>query len=288
MNEVSEYILQGWLSLQDYAASKWFQHLHALARIYNEEGFKVADSNTALASLGESIEEFLEQFEEEMMHDNIHDGVVKDYAKLEGHVVHDNLTRVMSHVTRTMEKGPESRNNICIPSLKEAFERNRALIEQLSEGLSRNSSQKEALVRYYGPTRFKCSYITCIDFYHGFGSAKQRDNHCNKHSRPWVCENENCATANFGFTSNKELQKHKRDYHPDERDLIELFKLAPKKLIKSKNTCHICGKSFSRNLHKISCIRSHAGERPYACTDCGKTFTRDSDRKRHEQIHNKR
>jgi hypothetical protein len=283
---VIQYITEGWLSLQDYAVSKWFQHLSALAKIFNEEGFEVRDSIEALESLYNSMFLFAERYEDDLSHEIIHDGVEADYTKLADQPVHEDLVKVMSHVTRYMERGPKFRNEICIESLRKAFERNRELIEKLSDEATKHSSNRAALLKYYGPKRFKCSFITCIDFYEGFTTAKTRDKHVDKHNRPWICDVPNCTSINFGFTSNKELDKHMRDYHPDKSELSALFKLAPKKVIESsKHICHICGKNFSRKFHKDGHIRSHNGEKPFACTECGKAFARDNDRKRHEKNH---
>jgi uncharacterized Zn-finger protein len=35
-------------------------------------------------------------------------------------------------------------------------------------------------------------------------------------------------------------------------------------------------------------MRSHFGDRPYACSSCGKAFTRLNDCRRHEKIHEKK
>jgi hypothetical protein len=293
--KVCTRIIDGWLSLQDYAVSKWFQHLNALAIVYNEEGFNVEDSREdALQRLYVSTSSFLGRYADEILEESTHDSVKKDYAKLAklpNQKLYNNLTQVMTHVTRYMEKGPSFRNDICITSLKEAFGRNRKLIEELPtrSGSSRKSSDRETLIRYYGSKHFKCSFVTCIEFYEGFMNSKARDKHVDKHNRPWVCEVPHCTSASFGFTSNKELDKHKRDFHPDNSDLSALFNLTPKKVIDSSNhVCHICGKMFSRKYLKEDHIKSHMGEKPYACTECGKCFTRNNDRKRHEKIHDKR
>jgi DNA-directed RNA polymerase subunit RPC12/RpoP len=288
---VNKYIMNGSLSLQEYAASKWFQHLNALAIVYyDEEGFKIQDSVEALESLSYFMSGFLDRYANDIPDENVLESVKDDYAKLAGQDVYEDLTRVMSHVTRYMEKGPTFRSEICIPSLKKSFERNRRLIEKFSTDPSRTPGEKGVLMRYYGPKRFKCSFVTCIDFYEGFRDAKTRDKHVNLHKRPWICDVPQCTSVSFGFASNKDLEKHMRDYHPSSCDLSLTFNLPPKKekeMISSKIVCHICGKKFSRNFHRASHIRSHMGDRPFKCTECGKAFTRDNDRKRHEKIHNK-
>ncbi|RDW57006.1 hypothetical protein BP6252_13924 [Coleophoma cylindrospora] len=183
---VNQFIIDGWLSMQDYVVSKWFQHLNALAKAYKEEEFKVEDSFAALQSLYSSMSDFLDRYIDEISDEEAHISVKTDYAELASQEVYTDLIRVMSHVTRYMEKGPEFRNKICIESLSKAFERNRKLIEELSiESSSTNPGVGKALVQYYGPNHFKCSFVTCINFYEGFSNAKMRKKHVNKHERPW-------------------------------------------------------------------------------------------------------
>lgn len=46
-----------------------------------------------------------------------------------------------------------------------------------------------------------------------------------------------------------------------------------------------CDKVFERIHNLRSHIRTHSGDRPYACTTCGLRFSRNHDLKRHERIH---
>jgi hypothetical protein len=284
-DELDGFISSGYLAFQDYAASKWFYHLNALALEFNAACFD-GGRGEDLKTVGVAIEDFL-GFHEDDVDESIHSKVWKDCQKLSHLSFHDNLVRILSHVTKHLEKGLDSRNEVCPKALGQVLVRNREAIERMRLK-DPSPEQIASLDTYYGKRIFKCPKATCPAFFEGFFDAKSRERHFNGHRRPWVCEEPNCQYADFGFVSNRDLERHMRDFHPAKCDLSAVFTSLPK-MPTTGPSCDICHKSFSRRFHLNNHVKAHNGVRDHSCSECGKSFTRANDCKRHEKtIHARR
>ena len=87
----------------------------------------------------------------------------------------------------------------------------------------------------------------------------------------------------FGFSTNKDREKHVKMYHPDEAAASGFVQL-PRELVEdARFSCQDCGKTFTRKANRDAHVRSHYGERPYECPSCERAFTRVNDLRRHER-----
>ena len=281
------FALNGYFAFQDYAIAKWFHHFRAMT----EHGKILCpgDSETevALTEINEAIDDFTDYYEE-ISQENVVEGSKKACEAFKECSFYDNLLLIWSHIYRHQDKDFEARNDVSIKVLSEALQRNRNLIEALTSSNISYLEKKRDLSTFYGGKRFKCPKITCFYFHEGFKDAKSRDAHINRHDRPFNCTSPDCSVAEFGFASNKDLEKHMRSFHPEISDQAKSFPATSAVRAKTPFLCHLCDKRFTRGFHLRSHIRNHNGERPYACSECGRAFTRSNDCRRHEKIHARR
>jgi uncharacterized Zn-finger protein len=169
------------------------------------------------------------------------------------------------------------------------MKRNRKLLEDLAASKALlTAEEKSALEQFHGKKSYKCPKILCFDFHEGFTDAKSRDMHINRHDRPFRCTFEDCSVAEFGFGTNKELEKHERLFHPTFENQGITFSTPKATESKTPWQCSMCEKRFTRGFHMRNHVRAHMAERPHACSECGKAFTRKNDCKRHEKIHERK
>jgi hypothetical protein len=280
---------EGTLSLQDYAVAKWPEHVRAIIQTIPNEISTDDSTQPALKEIETALEDFTSRYEDDIQDNSFHSTAEEDCKPFKKYQFYDNLLHVWSHVLCHHAKGPEVRNSISITALSDNISRNRELLEDLfTINMGSHSGENDNLTTLYGDKVFKCPRITCFYFHEGFKDAKSRDKHIDRHDRPFNCDFPDCSIAVFGFSTNKDLEKHKRLFHPDPEDQANSFSAVKKPSSEAQFECELCGKRFTRAFHHRSHMRSHYGERPFACTECGKAFTRENDRKRHEKIHARR
>jgi hypothetical protein len=278
--------LRGQFAFQDYACANWIHHFRkVLADGYNIPRRDGDDSqHDSLEETAEDLEVALKAFvaEYNLAEDQLLPAAEEACSKFSDSPFYKEMQHTWNHLILHDQKGTEMRNTVSIPALNDALIRNRKIIESLSPS--------DNLTHFYGAKPFKCPKTTCRDFHEGFPDASTRDQHLNRHDRPFICNANasSCTVQLFGFTSNRDLDKHMKMYHPDLHDLENSFPKALKPTAAKSLTCDHCPKTFTRGFHKRNHMRTHFGERPFACEECGRAFTRANDCKRHGKVHLKR
>lgn len=292
VNKVSKYVLEGHLSFQEYAVSKWFHHLQTLIEkcgpFLSEDG-----SSEARQTLLEALDDFIELYQEGLFLKDTDAEKWKreaadDCKAYKSLRLFEHLRDLWAHVRMHQQiHDIKKRDKIGIPELLAAVERNRGSIESISAEAEESSLL--LLKAYYGQNHFKCPRMSCPYFYEGFKTQYDRDRHSRRHDRPFICVVEDCDQKTFGFMSNTQLEKHNRNYHPETCDTstseFQFASLNQREIEETKFTCHICKKNFTRNVSLKGHLDSHSGLRPFSCPECGKAFTRKNDMVRHQKIH---
>ncbi|QDS76076.1 hypothetical protein FKW77_005980 [Venturia effusa] len=272
---VRSHMDSGQFAFQDYACAKWFHHLRTVVT----NGYDTVLNSTVFEELSDALEDFINEFD--LAQDSIDDAARRTCSKFERAPFYDYLVYVCNHLLQHEGKGAAEKNKVSIAELGIALARSRKMIEGTGPG-------PDDLSEFYGDKRYKCPKLTCFYFHEGFDNESTRNQHINRHDRPFVCTAAVCNVQEFGFTSNKDLEKHMKLYHPNTEQLADTFQTAMKPSGPRNLTCDHCPKTFTRGFHKRNHMRTHFGERPFACEECGKAFTRANDCKRHEKIHARR
>ncbi|KAF5517107.1 Vegetative incompatibility protein HET-E-1 [Colletotrichum siamense] len=290
--ERQEHIVQGYFSFQDYAMSQWYKHIISVL----ESCRSVFDTDTphfqnpTAAAFQVALEKFVSSHDKDLKplpEPDVPSDLDRTYIDtfIDLHSIYPALLRLWNHIYLHQKESAEERNRVGIARLDDTLKSHRAVIEKDFKPDSKTVNN-DTMEGYYGPNLFKCSRTLCKFFHHGFNNKKDRDSHQNRHDRPYPCPlEEKCGFAPVGFSSNKDRQRHVRNYHPELSEAPSAFLQMSRRVETAKFECSICKKLFTRNINLKGHERSHFGERPYACSHCGKAFARLNDCRRHERIH---
>ncbi|KAF4631381.1 hypothetical protein G7Y89_g6756 [Cudoniella acicularis] len=246
---IDQWIFSGYYAFMDYAIAFWVRHLEAgLIGIEEQEEEFTEDElmNVFSESLGCFLERHwagstaplvvskrnsdrLQRFQDALFYEDLAQAVVSTrkqltwYGKMKKEEMALDLAEILSHV-------------------REAFE--------AALSLPMDDNARNRIEEMYGTNLYKCSRFSCNYFSNGFSTGEQRDQHIEKHDRPYYCTVEGCPTVHFGLTTQKELEKHMKDTHGTVADQDEEFPtendLAPPKEVERPVT----GSSISESRHE--------------------------------------
>ncbi|KAB8225072.1 hypothetical protein BDV33DRAFT_164515 [Aspergillus novoparasiticus] len=280
-----ENALRGDFGFQDYAVSAWFLHVGTLIEKKHDLLEGIIDSQNRVARISRELEHFVSFYQESfpLYDNNILEQAWIDCEFFQQYPFHNSLVRIWNHICCAQREDLESRNSVSIPLLKETLARNRQLLENLS------TEDTVTLSRVYDEYPFRCPKVLCFYFHEGFKNALARDNHVDHHNRPYRCTVGTCEMNGMGFAEKSRLTAHMKRFHPEERDLGETFTPYNRtRSVGARYECPICNKRLVRKNILEDHQRIHTGEKPFRCSECGKGFARNYDKKRHEKIHEKR
>jgi uncharacterized C2H2 Zn-finger protein len=265
----------GYYAFQDYAVLHWVDHLEALVPFLNLEILDHADDTcSAIIDFYEAHgaedagrEDISEELKERCQH-------IKDAKFFE------ELLLLLSYTRKVRAKEEKV---AALGELGGMIEKTRSILESLHLSTI-DGAAKEKLEQYYGLNWNKCPRHACYYFHEGFTDAFRRDNHVARHEKPFCCIEPSCPRIHLGFSTKKELDKHMNINHPDPAAFA--WKFPKPKKPPPKHICDICSKDFTRAHNLKAHKRTHANERPFGCSFCGKAFVRKHDRERHvEKLH---
>ncbi|ORY68435.1 uncharacterized protein BCR38DRAFT_423243 [Pseudomassariella vexata] len=307
--ERTKFAKNGSYAFQDYAVSRWFHHIGKLVKLSvihrsrneaedkdeGEGGEAQEELPTVLSGekarkLAQVLDKFVFMYQDSIQEFPTPDETAQKECKgLENTIFYEHLILLWSHISKHERGNIDRRNEVSLAVMKDVLKKNREVLEDLSSKLHGDDAAK--LQDYYGTNFFKCPRTLCAHFGEGFKEPKLREVHIQRHTRPFQCPVVDCQLGTIGFVSEKDTNKHVRNYHAAAGDGTggdgqqSPFPHLNKSSNHARFTCDICGHKFTRKINLTGHTRSHFGERPYGCQTCGKKFTRVNDLRRHERLH---
>ncbi|KAL9618244.1 MAG: hypothetical protein Q9160_007014 [Pyrenula sp. 1 TL-2023] len=292
--EIRSFLDRGFYSFHLYASSHWNDHLCSFinaSKHCNEGEIQEVEEDIMTA-----IEGFTARYQHVSNVDlssNDSDGLIDITDKKDDIEFERRLAQTNPGFSRTARD--MSCQNMDISHLSEVDEvhgTTRKIRSVLEDSPSSNGSSKSDLVGLYGLNWYYCPRTACFYFHYGFPDAARRNKHCDRHERPYRCNDSSCFGATAGFTKEKQLKKHNAQYHAEASILKWEFpkwkdhdQPEPKDRKQGDHQCPDCRRTFTRHSNLKAHMRQHQGVKAFSCQKCGKQFIHDSDRKRHERSH---
>ncbi|RYP73035.1 hypothetical protein DL771_003903 [Monosporascus sp. 5C6A] len=307
-----ELFTNGYFALMDYAVPYWVRHL--------EIGLsKVKEDHELPKTLSKSLEVFLDlHFLPPTEQLYVSQSNVKKLQFFENQPFHERLQTSIISARKELTFLGEMKQGELALNLSTIVRDIRSQLESIYENTA-DESERIKMRQIYGADLYKCPRLSCRFFYNGFASKTQRDQHVDKHLRPFRCDVAGCPSAVMGMSSEKGLKKHKKIAHDidldseldflEEQELQEQERQQQQQQQKAQNhepaqaaprssrvspspeekrpriteyPCSHCHKVFNKKYNRDSHLVTHKDEHDIPCGICEALFAREDDRNRHE------
>lgn len=238
--------LQGDMAFQDYAVAHWCDHLIQLVDTSSKQDISRITSNNELSH---AVDDFSNQFEQDLAtsptttHGTMPDSIA-DFP------CSGLLGALWTHSNKVQAQKDDRADLVSLSSLAFSLTQNRKAIEEVAVSNHSDQNKVQQVDAFYGKNIFKCPRRTCYFFHEGFDSSRRREDHNNHHERPFRCPEDDCPAQTFGFTSQKELDKHQKRMHPGATNGPARFARLKKAMIVEDGSnslrCALCHECFDR------------------------------------------
>ncbi|EWG35919.1 hypothetical protein FVEG_00106 [Fusarium verticillioides 7600] len=205
----AERILNGDYGFLEYAVLNWTRHLEAGI-------LELGGHDDQISELSESLETFIRMhWIKPTVRLPISGGTQKRLKCFEALDFYDQLEQSVVSWKKQLRHFEGMKPGEFALDLSSLVLGVRKELEHVATSISDASMQK-TIEDKYGNMIFKCPRLTCQFFIIGFSTEKERNEHFDKHIRPFRCRDEGCRGSMFGFAAKEQRDKHIRDVHPED------------------------------------------------------------------------
>jgi hypothetical protein len=289
---VARLVPTGYYSFMDYAIGYWVRHLEAglTDGIVDDE---------SLRDLSEAIDIFLQwHFTPPVKGFQVSKGNAHRMRFFEGSSFHHDLQQAVISTRKQLTFDREMAPTEILLDLGEMAIKVHAALEDFYRRVPKGKD-REKFEQLYGLSIFKCPSLSCRAFQNGFSTAKSRDQHIDKHTRPFRCTVVGCPKEILGFSTTGELEKHKKETHmvnedseyfPSEAEIFRVDENQDQQTENQPQTLRALPSTIPEqdNVDRTPNYNSHS-RRPkisvFPCPSCPKVFKRKYNLESHSITH---